>query len=57
MSHEFILRVEKQRERPDELAELPEVADLEEEEDELGVFESILFFANHYNICFLFQHM
>ena len=38
MSHEFILRVEKQRERPDELAELPEVADLEEEEDELGVF-------------------
>ena len=34
MSHEFILRVEKQRKRPEELAELPEVADSEEEDDE-----------------------
>ena len=34
MSHEFILRVEKQRKRPEELAELPEVADSEEEDDD-----------------------
>ena len=34
MSHEFILRIEKQRKRPEELAELPEVADSEEEDDD-----------------------
>ena len=34
MSHEFILRVEKQRKRPEELAELPEAADSEEEDDD-----------------------
>ena len=34
MSHEFILRVEKQRKRPEELAELPEVADSEEEDND-----------------------